>query len=170
MAFNSKKRLFADAVLAGKSNKDAAIEAGYSPATASAAGSRLVKDKDVVAYLAQHRKNLPPKGRQKVKSPSEVAPTSEAVAVTKAAVAAGFDLAKVVLYSDPKDFLLAAMNDPLTERKLQIDAAKALMPFTHQKRGEGGKKEQREEAAKNVAGRFGRAAPPRLAASGGKKV
>ena len=52
MAFNSKKRLFADAVLAGKSNKDAAIAAGYSAATASAAGSRLVKDKDVVAYLA----------------------------------------------------------------------------------------------------------------------
>lgn len=44
MALTGKKRAFADAVLAGRSNKDAAIVAGYSPATASAAGSRLVKD------------------------------------------------------------------------------------------------------------------------------
>ncbi|WP_331708653.1 terminase small subunit [Pandoraea sputorum] len=170
MAFNSKKRLFADAVLAGKSNKDAAIAAGYSPATASAAGSRLVKDKDVAAYLAQHQKKGVSKGRSAAKQPANEVVPPDAEAVKRAAVAAGFDFAKVVLYSDPKDFLLAAMNDPLTERKLQIDAAKALMPFTHQKRGEGGKKEQRDEAAKNVAGRFGRAAPPRLAASGGKKV
>ncbi|WP_080560154.1 terminase small subunit [Burkholderia multivorans] len=38
-----------------KSNKDAAIAAGYSPATASAAGSRLVKDNDVALYIAANR-------------------------------------------------------------------------------------------------------------------
>ena len=50
MTLTAKKRAFADAVLAGRSNKDAAIVAGYSPATASAAGSRLVKD-PVVAEI-----------------------------------------------------------------------------------------------------------------------
>ena len=55
MALTGKKKAFADAVLAGKSNKDAAVAAGYSEKTASAAGSRLVKDPDVKAYLDKHR-------------------------------------------------------------------------------------------------------------------
>ena len=66
MALTGKKKAFADAVLAGKSNKDAAVAAGYSEKTASAAGSRLVKDPDVKAYLDKHRQapkesgSLPP--------------------------------------------------------------------------------------------------------------
>ncbi|VVE49615.1 terminase small subunit [Pandoraea terrigena] len=162
MALNSKKRLFADAVLAGKSNKDAAIAAGYSPATASAAGSRLVKDKDVVAYLAERRK----KGATKAKP----AQAETDAAMTKAAVAAGFDLNTILTFSDPKAFLLAAMNDQKTEPKLRIDAAKTLMPFMHAKVGETGKKDQRNEAAKKVASRFAPAAPPKLVAADGKKV
>jgi phage terminase small subunit len=54
--------------------------------------------------------------------------------------------------------------------KLRIDVAKALMPFKHKKLGEGGKKEQKNEEAKKVAGRFAQAAAPRLAAAGGKTV
>ncbi|KVT81393.1 terminase [Burkholderia ubonensis] len=162
MALTGKKRAFADAVLAGKSNKDAAIAAGYSPATASAAGSRLVKDKDVAAYLSQQRK--------KGAGPRKREPEPDDAAVKKAAVAAGFDLNSVLTFADPKAFLLAAMNDQETEPKLRIDAAKALMPFMHKKLGEGGKKEQSAEAAKKVASRFAPSAPPRLVANGGKKV
>lgn len=141
MALTGKKRVFADAVLAGKSNKDAAIAAGYSAATASAAGSRLVKDQQVVEYLAKHRAakekgETPPDGRPK------------------------FDLSQALMHSDPKQFLLAAMNDGELEPKLRIDAAKALMPFTHQKLGEGGKKEQAQANAQKVASRFGALAPP----------
>ena len=55
MALTGKKRAFADAVLAGLSNKEAAIRAGFSEKTASAAGSRNVKDPDVKAYLDQRR-------------------------------------------------------------------------------------------------------------------
>jgi phage terminase small subunit len=90
--------------------------------------------------------------------------------MTKAAVAAGFDLQSILTFDDPKAFLLAAMNDQMTEPKLRITAAQTLMPFMHKKMGEGGKKEQREEAAKGVASRFSRAAPPKLVAAGGKKV
>jgi phage terminase small subunit len=75
-----------------------------------------------------------------------------------------------LLTSDPKAFLTALMNDPGSEMKLRVNAAKALMPFVHQKLGEGGKKEQRQDAAKKVAGRFAAAAPPKLVAAGGKKV
>ncbi|WP_405044906.1 terminase small subunit [Paraburkholderia sp. USG1] len=155
MAFNSKKRLFADAVLAGKSNKDAAIAAGYSAATASAAGSRLVKDKDVVAYLADRRK--------KGAGGSKKQQTPEDAAVTSAAVAAGFDLNTILTFSDPKAFLLAAMNDQNTEPKLRIDAAKTLMPFVHAKVGEAGKKDAKADAAKKAgAGKFAATAPPKL--------
>ncbi|MEY8174028.1 terminase small subunit [Burkholderia multivorans] len=158
MALTAKKRKFADAVLAGKSNKDAAIAAGYSPATASAAGSRLVKDKDVALYLAANRVQ---------KESSAAARAQQAAPPQKPA---GFDLDAMTNFTDPKAFLIAAMNDARTEQKLRIDAAKALMPFIHKRLGEGGKKEQRDEAAKKVAGRFAQAAPPRLVANGGKKV
>ncbi|HEF4773675.1 terminase small subunit [Burkholderia multivorans] len=158
MALTAKKRKFADAVLAGKSNKDAAIAAGYSPATASAAGSRLVKDKDVALYLAANRVQ---------KESSAAARAQQAAPPQKPA---GFDLGAMTNFTDPKAFLIAAMNDARTEPKLRIDAAKALMPFVHKRLGEGGKKEQRDEAAKKAASRFAQAAPPRLVANGGKKV
>ncbi len=151
MALTGKKRLFADAVLAGKSNKDAAIAAGYSAATASAAGSRLVKDKDVVAHLARRKK-----GAARAKSPA----ADDDAAMTRAAVAAGFDLNAILTFSDPKAFLLAAMNDQTTEPKLRIDAAKTLMPFVHAKVGEAGKKDAKADAAKKAASKFAPTAAP----------
>lgn len=75
-----------------------------------------------------------------------------------------------VTYSDPLDFLKAVMNDTGAEAKLRLDAARALMPFVHAKKGESGKKDQKNEQAKQAAGRFAQAAAPRLAAAGGKKV
>lgn len=151
MPLTGRKRAFADAVLAGLSNKDAAIAAKYSPATASAAGSRLVKDAEVAKYLAQRR----------------VEPAKPAVVEPERAA---FDLNALVMHSDPKTFLLAAMNDAELDLKIRVDAAKALMPFVHQKLGEGGKKEQQKDAANKVASRFAPAPPPKLVAAGGKKV
>lgn len=151
MALTGKKRLFANAVIAGKSNKDAAIAAGYSAATAAQAGSRLVKDKEVAAFIQKARAAADrgedlPDDRPK------------------------FDLSAALTHTDPKKFLLAAMNDIALDPKQRIDAAKALMPFTHQKLGETGKKEEKQKAAEKVASRFAPSAPPKLAASGGKKV
>ncbi|WP_186077567.1 terminase small subunit [Burkholderia gladioli] len=159
MALNSKKRAFADAVLAGKSNRDAAIAAGYSAATASQAGSRLVKDKDVVLYLAANR----------LESESKESRRPEAVDARQPPP--DFDPYSVTNFTDPKAFLIAAMNDGRTEPKLRVDAAKALLPFMHQKLGEGGKKDAQKDAAKKAGGgRFASAAPPKLVASGGKKI
>ncbi len=72
-------------------------------------------------------------------------------------------MADALTHKDPKAFLLAVMNDGATEARLRVDAAKALMPFIHQKIGEGGKNDEKQDAAKKAsAGKFGAAAPPRL--------
>lgn len=55
------------------------------------------------------------------------------------------------------------MNDPELTSRLRVDAAKAWMPFKHQKLGEGGKTEAKHDAAKRAgAGRFSAAQAPKL--------
>ncbi len=73
-------------------------------------------------------------------------------------------------YDDPEKFLRAVMNDAMSDAKLRVDAAKALMPFAHAKKGEGGKKEQRQAQAEKAAGRFTAAEAPKLVAAGGKRL
>lgn len=156
MALTGRKRAFADAVLAGLSNKEAAINAGYSAATAAQAGARLVKDRDVAAHLAQFKRPAT-EGANKSPLPAPERPA--------------FDVMAALLHSDPKAFLLAAMNDEALDPKQRIDAAKALMPFVHPKLGEGGKKDQKQDAAKKAgAGKYGSAEPPKLAAANGKRL
>lgn len=171
MALTSRKRAFIAALREGASNRDAAVAAGYSEKTASAAGSRLVKDKDVAAELMKLRALglMPPAVNADVKADVKagpaVRPPKQAVkepASTPAehehvdAEPAGFDLAQVLLHCDPKDFLLSVMNDLGTEPKLRVDAAKALMPFVHPRKGESGKKDQAQAKAEQAAtGKFG---------------
>jgi phage terminase small subunit len=158
MALTGKKRAFADAVLAGFSNKEAAIRAGFSEKTASAAGSRNVKDPDVKAYVEKHR----------------AAASGKAVAAGKAAAPSappGDDLIDIPPTADPIEFLTTIMNEPAADLRFRIDAAKAMLPFKHQKLGEGGKKDQKQDAAaKAGAGKFSATAPPKLVMAGGKKV
>ena len=78
-------------------------------------------------------------------------------------------VAETLAHKDPKVFLLALMNDLEADVRIRADAAKALMPFMHNKLGEGGKKDQQQDAAKKVAGgKFAAAAPPRLVSSNGR--
>jgi phage terminase small subunit len=71
--------------------------------------------------------------------------------------------------TDSKEFLEQVLAGLIAPTPLQMDAARSLLPFQHRKLGEAGKKEQRNENAAKVAGRFA-PAPPRLAALGGKTV
>ena len=136
MPLTSKKQRFADAKLAGASNKDAAIDAGYSAATASPAGARLVKDPDVIAYIGKAR-SAP---RQERGPDAEKASSPPAMASEK----------------DPLKFLEGVMTGAIEANITQVRAAMAMLPFVHQKLGEGGKKERRQAAAEGVsAGRFG---------------
>jgi phage terminase small subunit len=165
MALTPKQRAFVVAVKGGASNKDAAIAAGYAASSASVAGSRLAKHPNVMAALAQAGIN------KIVKAPVKKGAAAEEPGAEPAEpVEAGFDLAQALRHSDPKDFLLAVMNDFGSEAKLRVDAAKALMPFLHSRKGEGGKKDAAKEAADKAAtGRFGVRQPPKLTAVKGGK-
>lgn len=163
MALTSRKRAFIAALREGASNRDAAVAAGYSEKTASAAGSRLVKDKDVAAELAKLRALglMPPdvKANQAPEPSSQAEPRVEPAAATDEHAdpePAGFDLMQALLHRDPKDFLLSVMNDLGSEPKLRVDAAKALMPFVHPRKGESGKKDQAQAKAEQAStGKFG---------------
>lgn len=63
---------------------------------------------------------------------------------------------------DPLAFLLGVMNDVAQDPQLRVKAAIAAAQYTHQKKGEGGKKESKAAAAKKVAGRFGPPTAPKL--------
>lgn len=131
MDLTGKKRAFVDAVLAGKSNKEAAILAGYSAKTASAAGSRLAKDQAVVAYL---------KGRIAEMAKAEVEP---APGPTPSDFR--LDPSVPIVWTDPMVFLRAVMNHEYTDLKHRINAAKAMLPYEFAKKGDIGKKEEREQ-------------------------
>ena len=171
MALTSRKRAFIAALREGASNRDAAVAAGYSEKTASAAGSRLVKDKDIAAELAKLRALglMPPDVKADVKAhvkaKPEPEPSTQAESVSNPSAAkedhadpepGGFDLMRALLHRDPKDYLLSVMNDLESEPKLRVDAAKALMPFVHPRKGESGKKDQAQaNADKAATGKFG---------------
>ena len=71
---------------------------------------------------------------------------------------------------DAKDFLEKVVRGEVLPSPAQLDAAKALLPYQHRKLGETGKKEQKQEEAGKVAGRFAPGAPPRLVISDGKRI
>jgi|SRR5690625_315817 len=145
MAMTDRKRRFAAALRAGASNKEAAIAAGYSEKTASASGSRLAKDPDVIKEV--ERKDFVDQAKAEAKAQGKPLNLS--------------DLSKS--YDNPRDFLKAVMNDDSEDLRFRIDAAKTLMPYEHERKSEGGKKEAKQAAAKKAAsGRLAPSAPPSL--------
>ncbi|MFT2160339.1 terminase small subunit [Pseudomonas putida] len=154
MALTDKKRRFADALLSGASNRDAAIAAGYSEKTASQAGSKLAKDPDVIAAIGRHL-------RERQAAATEVKPGRKVKGPPPDdGVVGELDLGN---FDDPMDFLKAVMNEQAAEPKLRVDAAKALLPYKHGKVADQGKKEQKAAAADQVSkGRFGARPPPKL--------
>ena len=137
----------------GGAKTDAAIEAGYSKNGAAQVGSRLARDPDVLAEIARQ----------------EDIERAKAEAEEKGKAFNLLDMSK--MYSDPRPFLLAVMNDPAQDPRLRADAAKVLMPYFHERKADAGKKVQKQEAAKKAAtGRFAPAEPPKLVAAGGKRV
>jgi len=145
MAFTDKKRKFVAALQSGLSGAKAAVAAGYSEKGAPQAASRLMKDPDVAAAL--ERKALVEQAKAEAKAAGREVNLP--------------DLGK--MFSDPKEFLKALMNDPSEDMKLRVDAAKCLMPFEHERKGEVGKKSAKEQAAAKAAtGRFSVPAPPAM--------
>ena len=165
MALTSKKRAFIVAVREGASNKDAAIAAGCSEKTASAAGSRLAKDPDVIRELHKLNALFPVNGAVKadVKAAVKAKPSKPAASAPKVVVEP-VDRAPQALEisdADPLAFFRLMMADGDMDPKLRLEAAKSLAAFTVQKPGDAGKKQEKENAAKAASkGKFGASAPP----------
>lgn len=75
-----------------------------------------------------------------------------------------------VTNTSPLDYLLQVMRDQNEDKGRRMQAAIQAAPYMHAKKGEAGKKEQKDAAAKKVASKFTAGAPPKLVAAGGKKV
>lgn len=141
-SLTEQQRRYAESRFAGLGKKDAAVAAGCPEKTASQAGSRLERHPNVLAHLSR------------LKS-----------AESDANPAAGRDAppegGQVEFIEDPMVFLRTVMNDRLADGKMRLQAAIALLPYSHPKLGEGGKKEQQALAAGDVVqGRFAPAPPP----------
>ncbi len=160
----AQKRKFAVALMSGMSQKDAAIKAGYSEKSARSKGSQLAKDPEVIAFIKRKKKEVietddTPTFGKKVYTPS-VNPIKN-----KEASEAPEEPPSITgQYDDPLKFLMAVMNDSTEEIDVRKDAAKAMLPYIHPKKGETGKKDARNAAAKVAAGKskFGAMAPPKL--------
>ena len=142
MALSEKMKKFAQAVVDGLSNKEAAISAGYAEKTASQAGSRMAKDPDVIAHLER---------LTSVKDiNTDVKPDQKPIVTKK-------DIETAGSRADPLKFLEEIWADPVEDMKLRMDAAKAALPYFHGKVAEKGKKETKEDAAKKATqgGKFG---------------
>src|ERR1044071_2679497 len=162
MTMTARKRKYAEARMAGMSMKDAAIAAGCPEKTARQAGSRDEKDPDVIAMIARahsadvvetiddHAPDQPAAMPAPVQHQPEI--EVETVAEQEEATKAFYIPKKA---DDPLDFFREVMNDLMAEPKLRLDAAKALAAFTVLKPSEKGKKEMKQDAAKQTVGRFG---------------
>ena len=135
MALTEKKKAFALAKRKGKDNKEAAILAGCPEKTASAAGARLAKDPDVIAYLE----------RLEDATPEQVVKHDIKPLTTNTTIEAAKNLA------DPLAFLESVYSDPVEDMALRVRAAQAALPYVHGKVAEKGKKETKAEAARDGA-------------------
>lgn len=142
MALTDKKRRFVDSKAAGASNREAAEAAGYAASSASAAGSRLAKDPDVVAAL------------EKLKARRDVKPEA---ACDDPAADGDEGLTSLPITDDPLVWLLALMNEQKAKIFDRRNAAQTALPYFHGKKSGMGKKDQRQEDAEKVgaSNRFG---------------
>lgn len=192
MSFTAKKRAYVKARMAGKNIQDSAIEAGYSTAAARQAGSRLEKDAEVIAAFARLKaggKIDAPKDTvksSKIVNKKTSKPSAEKTAAPVESVGLGVDVPdwakmlappkpkrkskdieetkeEIVCQSDdPLDFMRHMMKDSSEDPRLRLEAAKSLAAYTLSKPGEKGKKEEKADAAKEVARKFGTIPPPKM--------
>jgi len=136
MALTAKKKAFAQSKHDGADNRQAAIFAGYSPESASQAGSRLAKDPDVIAHIERLKINTEVK--------ADVKPDPKPIITKK-------DIETAGSRADPLKFLEEIWTDPVEDMKMRMDAAKAALPYFHGKVAEKGKKESQVDDAKAAA-------------------
>jgi phage terminase small subunit len=166
------QKLYAKARLKGLNQTQSAIAAGYSEATARQAASRLEKNPLVIAHMDRLVKfgDAPEVAKPKAKAAPKVekpkpAEAKQADKMEKPEMPAQTEMAAIApVHSsdptvgtlDPLEYMEQLVSDMSEDPKLRLEAAKALAPYRHAKKGEMGKKELKQESANNVKhGRFG---------------
>lgn len=141
MALTEKMEKFALAIVDGKTNKEAAISAGYAEKTASQQGSKLSKDPEIIVYIEMLKAQK--EGRSLTSNQAKVKPETR-----------GEDEAPIEDFQfegdDPLDFLIKVMNFNGNKLPLRMQAAIAALPYKHGKVAEKGKKQTKEEEAKQA--------------------
>ncbi|BFM93102.1 terminase small subunit [Acinetobacter baumannii] len=145
MALTEKMEKFALAIVDGKTNKEAAISAGYAEKTASQQGSKLSKDPEIIVYIEKLKAQK--EGRSLTSDQPKVKPENEPEN-------SGEDETPVDEFQfegdDPLDFLIKVMNFNGNKLPLRMQAAIAALPYKHGKVAEKGKKQTKEEEAKQA--------------------
>lgn len=141
-----QKKKFADALKKGMTQREAAVDAGYSEKTAKVKGSQLARDPDVVTYLERSTEIS-----QGI-NPEVNSPLSDRERLSQAGD-----------YPDPLAVMAEIMmKNKGADPKLSLEAAAKLAPYLCSKKGAGGKKEEKAKAAKKAENRFPSLAPPKL--------
>ena len=134
MSLNPMMQAYAEAIVRGLNQTQAALDAGYSEKSAKQKGSLLGKDVKVRAEIARLREQKYKPAEEKKDGKFE--------------------------FEDPIEFMKTMANDFREDPKLRLDAAKAWASYTVQKPGEKGKKGEAEDKAKKAQSRFTPAAAP----------
>ncbi|MBD0221866.1 terminase small subunit [Acinetobacter baumannii] len=151
MALTEKMKKFALAIVDGKTNKEAAISAGYAEKTASAAGARLAKDPEIIVYIEMLKAQK--EGRSLTSDSPKVKPKDTPEN-------SGEDENPIEEFQfegdDPLDFLIKVMNFNGNKLPLRMQAAIAALPYKHGKVAEKGKKQTKAETARegSKSGKF----------------
>ncbi|HCQ9760858.1 terminase small subunit [Acinetobacter baumannii] len=151
MALTEKMEKFALAIVDGKTNKEAAISAGYAEKTASAAGARLAKDPEIIVYIEMLKAKK--EGRSLTSDSPKVKPKDTPEN-------SGEDENPIEEFQfegdDPLEFLTKVMNFNGNKLNIRMQAAMALMPYKHGKVAEKGKKQTKAETARegSKSGKF----------------
>jgi len=135
-----RKRLFAEAIVNGLMQREAAVFAGYAEKNADTQASRLMADPEVKTLINELRTKK-----------NAAKPVSQQVAAIHAtSVVFGTD-------DDPIEYLKTVWKDENEDMKMRMDAAKAALPYFHGKVAEKGKKETKADEAKKATqgGKFG---------------
>ncbi|MFI7852858.1 terminase small subunit [Acinetobacter baumannii] len=151
MALTEKMEKFALAIVDGKTNKEAAISAGYAEKTASAAGARLAKDPEIIVYIEMLKAQK--EGRSLTSDSPKVKPKDTPEN-------SGEDENPIEEFQfegdDPLDFLIKVMSFNGDKLPLRMQAAIAALPYKHGKVAEKGKKQTKAETARegSKSGKF----------------
>lgn len=125
-------RVFADAILSGLNQRQAAIRAGYAEKYAAQNGRKLMQNKNVVAYLASHGYERSNYGKA-TKIVEQAAPIAEPKKKEAAPPSIVPDDLIGQTFDDPKEMILAAMNNPKFSSEQRLRYAVQLLPYYHSK-------------------------------------